>query len=47
MLNKVAKIVRKDLLVSDETFEDVSGKRQSRSVPNSLVKLIIMSGTFT
>ena len=43
VLNKAAKIVRKDLLVSDEIFDgDVSEKRQSRSVPNSLVKLISM-----
>ena len=42
-LNKAAKIVRKDLLISDETFDvDFSEKRQSRSVPNSLVKLISM-----
>ena len=41
VLNKTAKIVRKDLLVSDEVFDgDVSEKRQSSSVPNSLVKLI-------
>ena len=47
VLNKTAKIVAKielkDLLLSDEIFDgDVSEKRQSRSVPNSLVKLIIM-----
>ena len=43
VLNKAAKIVRKDLLVSDEIFDgDVSEKWQSRSVPNSLVKLISM-----
>ena len=42
-LNKAAKIVREDLLISDETFDgDFSEKRQSRSVPNSLVKLISM-----
>ena len=41
--NKAAKILRKDLLVTDEVFEgDVSEKRQSRSAPNSLVKLISM-----
>ena len=40
---RVAKIELKDLLLSDEIFDgDVSEKRQSRSVPNSLVKLIIM-----
>ena len=43
MLNKAAKLVRKDLLVSDEIFEgDVLEKRRNRSVPNSLVKLISM-----
>ena len=43
VLNKVAKIVRKDLFVSHEIFDgDLSEKRQSRSVPNSLVKLISM-----
>ena len=43
VLNKAAKIMRKDLLVSNEIFEyDVSEKRQSRSVPNFLVKLISM-----
>ena len=43
MLNKAAKIVCKDLLVSDELFDDdVSDKRQNRSVANSLVKLISM-----
>ena len=43
VLNKAAKIVWKDLLFSDEIFDgDVSDKRQSRSVPNSLVKLISM-----
>ena len=43
VLNKATKKVRKDLFVSDEIFEgDVSEKRQSRSVPNSLAKLISM-----
>ena len=43
VLNKAAKIVRKDLLLIYEIFDgDVSEKRQSRSVPNSLVKLISM-----
>ena len=43
VLNKVAKIVRKDLFVSHEIFDgDLSEKRQSRSLPNSLVKLISM-----
>ena len=43
MFNKAAKIVRKYLLVNNEIFDgDVSEKRQSRSVPNSLVKLISM-----
>ena len=42
-INKAAKIVRKDLPGSDGIFDgDVSEKRQSLSVPNSLVKLIIM-----
>ena len=41
VLNRTAKIVPKDLLVSDEIFDnDVSKKCQSRSVTNSLVKLI-------
>ena len=43
VINKAAKIVRKDLLVSDEIFDgDVSEKRQTYSVPNSSVKLISM-----
>ena len=42
-INKAAKIVCKDLLVSQEIFDgDVSEKRQSYSVLNSLVKLISM-----
>ena len=43
VLNKAVKIVRKNLLVNDEIFDgDIWEKRQSRSVPNSLVKLISM-----
>ena len=43
VINKAAKIVRKDLLVSYEIFDgDVSEKRQSCSVSNSLVNLITM-----
>ena len=43
MPNKAAKIVRKDLLVSDDIFDgDVSENRQSHSIPNSLVQLISM-----
>ena len=43
VLNKAAKIVRKDLLVSYEICDgDVSEKRQSCSVSNSLVNLISM-----
>ena len=43
VINKAAKTVWKDLLGSDGIFDgDVSEKRQSLSVPNSLVKLIIM-----
>ena len=43
VLNKTAKKVRKDLLVSEEIFDDdVSETRQRHSVPKSLVKLMSM-----
>ena len=42
-LNKAAKIVCKDFLASDESFDgDVSEKRQSHSVLNSLIQLMTM-----
>ena len=43
VINKAAKIVRKDFPGSDGIFDgDVSEKRQSLSLANSLIKLIIM-----